>query len=392
MSKRFAMLITLFFVVHVAFSQWIKQKSGTSTSLYQVQMLDDQIGYVSGNNGTLLKTINGGVDWKLVPANFSNAIKWISFLTPNVGFIHGAGLLKTVDGGNSWIQCSLPDTVKVEDIFFIDGNNGFLACLDSGLYKTVDGAQTWSRVSTKGCRAVYFPTPSVGFASHGFAGISKSIDGGLTWELIHDQSSPPNADVANVPECIHCTSEDNCFFGSTFYGGIYRTQDAGNTVDFQHIPTGNIHFPSEDVGYLLKGLTTLKTIMQTKDGGDTWEEVYQSDKKLYDIWFSSNTSGWAVGENGTILRYGNNPVGAPGTKIDELNVSIYPNPASNSITIDLSEQVSILQVEILSALGSRVAIINSPTNKINVSRIQSGIYMIRICTDQGIFNTRLVKE
>ena len=83
-----------------------------STELYQIndiQFLDENIGYISGDLGLLFKTSDAGKSWvdKHVDYHYPNAsIKSFKFLDsdPNIGFACGSyGLLiRTYDAGDNW--------------------------------------------------------------------------------------------------------------------------------------------------------------------------------------------------------------------------------------------------------------------------------------------------
>lgn len=77
-----------------------------------------------------------------------------------------------------------------------------------------------------------------------------------------------------------------------------------------------------------------------------------------------------------------------------LQLSVYPNPARDHVYIADTPDV-IRSVEIFDIHGKLVSAAfyqQAPEAKINVQNIDKGIYMIRIQTDSGIFNSKLVIE
>ncbi len=72
-------------------------------------------------------------------------------------------------------------------------------------------------------------------------------------------------------------------------------------------------------------------------------------------------------------------------------VSLYPNPATASITIQATD-VTISQVEILDMTGRTVTIIAQMQNTINIQSLETGIYFARITTEKGEVTLRFIKQ
>lgn len=66
---------------------------------------DEQIVYIVGQKGTILKSINDGVDWEKMELNVgaNQDLRFVSFLNADTGFVANEnGIIRTFDGGNSW--------------------------------------------------------------------------------------------------------------------------------------------------------------------------------------------------------------------------------------------------------------------------------------------------
>ena len=72
------------------------------------------------------------------------------------------------------------------------------------------------------------------------------------------------------------------------------------------------------------------------------------------------------------------------------NLSIYPNPATTQLTIDVAAQIN--NINILDLTGKIV--FNSTTNEsiIDVSMLSKGIYLLQVNTSNGIATKRFIKE
>ena len=70
------------------------------------------------------------------------------------------------------------------------------------------------------------------------------------------------------------------------------------------------------------------------------------------------------------------------------NVKVYPNPTRGMLTIGADE---VTEVEVLDIVGRRVASFKD-TNTIDISKLESGTYSLRITTPYGIVIRKVVKK
>ncbi len=85
--------------------------------------------------------------------------------------------------------------------------------------------------------------------------------------------------------------------------------------------------------------------------------------------------------------------------IEEKNLEVsnaiitYPNPASDIVTIfNTSQAIDIKNISIYNQLGQLININSSSLSEISVKALSAGVYYLRIETNKGIANKRLVKE
>jgi hypothetical protein len=85
-------------------------------------------GFIVGDNSTIFKTTNGGLNWQLQLSPISSSLKDIQFVDNQTGFICGTfpngSFLKTIDGGNTWKSSSLGSYPI--SLSFVDEYNGWL--------------------------------------------------------------------------------------------------------------------------------------------------------------------------------------------------------------------------------------------------------------------------
>lgn len=86
---------------------------------------------------------------------------------------------------------------------------------------------------------------------------------------------------------------------------------------------------------------------------------------------------------------------ALGTESFSLNsLTVYPNPATNFITISNDENALITTVEIMDLNGRVVSVneVNDTLGQISIANLASGVYLLNITTDQGKAVKKIVKQ
>src|SRR5207302_4253075 len=98
-------------------------------------------------SGTILRTTDGGNSWVPQSSGTGNTLFGVSFIDANTGTAVGGScgiggestILKTTNGGNTWVPQSNPGTVCLFKVSFTDTNTG-PAVGDGGLIlRTTNG-------------------------------------------------------------------------------------------------------------------------------------------------------------------------------------------------------------------------------------------------------------
>ena len=107
----------------------------------------------------------------------------------------------------------------------------------------------------------------------------------------------------------------------------------------------------------------------------------------------------SIGENGVVFKTGGFTINVVGTTIatgidnhPKLNsdINIYPNPASNQLTVDTGLKLS--EITIIDITGKIIMTIKQNTNIINVADLSDGIYFIQLITMEGTITKKFVKQ
>ena len=73
------------------------------------------------------------------------------------------------------------------------------------------------------------------------------------------------------------------------------------------------------------------------------------------------------------------------------NISIYPNPTSDIINIEVSNALTVRSLELYNIIGKQVIKSNKVTN-LNLSQLNAGIYMLKVITDSGSLTKKIIKN
>lgn len=138
-----------------------------ATGLVDVHFFDRNRGFVLGGRGVgnapatmdssrtvILITEDGGDSWETVyESSVRGSWGWkFSFPTPQVGYAATQGpsvvglVLKTVDGGRTWMDLTVARDVGFSGIGFIDAERGWVGADGDRVFETADGGATWREV------------------------------------------------------------------------------------------------------------------------------------------------------------------------------------------------------------------------------------------------------
>jgi photosystem II stability/assembly factor-like uncharacterized protein len=148
-----------------------------------VSFPNTSVGFGSGTDKRLHKTLNGGVDWFDTGVQLSNGdINTIVFTDTLNGYIGGSApsFKKTIDGGLNWSSIS-GYTGTINDIYFYNSSHGWaVGAFDIFCYNV----SSWIRISNaagKSLNSVFFINANEGWIVGNGGTILHSTDGGATW-------------------------------------------------------------------------------------------------------------------------------------------------------------------------------------------------------------------
>lgn len=359
---------------------WVSRNAGLpSGNLYGISALDVSTCWVGTVNGSIYKTSDGGASWTLqfsLAGSFSNGIKMFN---QNYGVYQGDPtgngqpyqLRYTTNGGTNWILSPGAPIATSEfgvinawdwtdtTHFWIGSANTVANATTAKVYRTSSGfgGGGWTSATlpgTGGTAGLYYQAVAFTDVNNGMAGsngsnIMKTNNGGATWTTV---SNPPGVTA----------------FAAINMNGI---KDGSNTI---RVSLGD-------------GVTNF--CFKTTDYGTTWVSeplpVVGQTNGIQDMEFINASLGFAGGNLGTFMRYGN-PSG-----ITNLNTELpdgfslsqnYPNPFNPVTKINFSiPKNENVNLKVYDVLGNElVTLVNGDlsTGSYSVdfdgSKYSSGIY------------------
>ncbi|MEO8515804.1 MAG: LamG-like jellyroll fold domain-containing protein [Flavobacterium sp.] len=147
------------------------------------------------------------------------------------------------------------------------------------------------------------------------------------------------------------------------------------------------------------GLLTYYQFNQGVDGTNntavtslTDSSVMGNNGTLINFSLTSTTSNWL---SGSIITTGNTctPFLSTVGFDNNSNFKIYPNPATNTINIDLLS-IDNSNIEVYDMNGKKIFTqeLNYNSNKINIDKLSSGIYLFKVNSDKGSATSKVFKS
>lgn len=217
------------------------------------------------------------------PVNYSQDLKLndVFFVSPDVGWVAGdAGtILHTTDGGATW-TAQLGGDPSAQDppiqwIRFLDARHGWALQHYGILLRTTDG-ENWERIGSEVAGGLTFISPTTGFRV--YAGkVWRTDDAGRSWK--ENFTCRAKMDVQGLTRDVDCDLQsvhfaspsvgyavgDNRILAKTTDGGAHWMVQVGPEETGDH-RAQEVLFLNEQNGFK----RSWRTLYRTADGGATW--------------------------------------------------------------------------------------------------------------------------
>ncbi len=294
------------------FSQqgWFQLNSGTTNQLNCISSFESKA-WAVGNNGTILRTTNGGINWFSQFSGTTNDLNYICliFLRDSVAYIVGdAGtILRSTNLGNNWgivnsgtnadlnAICPLFDTISVIAV----GNGGMIL-------KSTNRGSSWIQktcpvnVNLNNITTAY---PMDLFIAGDAGKILHSYEEGNTWFA---QTSGTTVNLSsfstyylNNNGFVHVVGDNGTILKTTNSGYNWLTVQSGTTQNLSSIYV--INNPWDTMLYHI-AVGANGTMIESINGGMWVNRTIPFNDNINMIEMQNINTGYAAGNNGMIIK------------------------------------------------------------------------------------------
>ncbi len=268
-------------------------------------------GYAIGDDGTGLRTDDGGATWTGLATGTSQDLTRLQAVTLDVVIVIGGDgcvVRRSDDGGKTFrkmfvlAEFNCPD--RAAAVYFVSPQVGYLLLRDGNVLRTTDGGETFGRgtaipgtpASAGGGTAVpadaIFSTADAGlvFLAGGNAAF-RTTDGGASW------TPEPDVPAGNVQRLRAVDATTYYAFGPNT---LLRSSDGGQTWATRAAGDGNA---ITGVGCATSDVCLMTTdrganLLRTENGGATAESITASTSPLFAAGFANPARAVAAGAGG----------------------------------------------------------------------------------------------
>ena len=285
------------------------------------------------------------------PPNYDDApLHAIQFVDEHEGWAVGADglILHSIDGGKNWERQASGTTARLNDVHFATPYIGWVAgeiALDSDIgtggiiLATANGGANWfelSRNTLPGLSNIQFRDVKTGIVTvpgTPQGTLHATTDGGISWQNAGPAPKPP-AFVKEL-EQNHGRFPNFCQFKDKLWAVgrpgsiIFHSTDAGKTWSKQSTPIRNplhaVQFLNETTGW---AVGDFGTILNSNDGGKTWTVQRGGSHRAAILGLFAEPAGMPTG---TVAKLG----GTDGYQTVLLNAAPSANAALSMVNRDL---------------------------------------------------------
>ncbi|GAB4324687.1 MAG: hypothetical protein Kow00127_17370 [Bacteroidales bacterium] len=288
---------------------WDTVPSGTFYNLFSVDATSGSHVVVAGYKGIIL--LNTGSGFVLVNSGTTKTLYDVEFVDNQTAIIVGeeGTILRSGDGGSSWSSVNSGTTRALNDVYFVNSTLGFIGGNEGLILRTSDGGVTWQDVSNSQAHdniySVHFIDSDIGWVCGAKGLLYRSTTGGSYWQY---QSMPTNLVFRSIlvqqtgEQCdsILFCGDNGLIYKSDTLCGEYRNITHGKDLSLNAIKKVS------DTNYIAVGghLFNNTPLMLTSNDGMNWQESTPDtiNKYLTDLFILNDTAGYITGKSGGLYR------------------------------------------------------------------------------------------
>jgi hypothetical protein len=314
-----------------------------------------------GTTSGLYRSTDNGVTWTLssgTPGYVYSLYAINDTLYGGVGTGLGEAKMST-DTGQTWVSIGYPGFmattfVKANGVLYVGSNNG--------LKYTADNGVTWTTppFSSGLSGPIITGLASLGYSTYAACstGVYKTVDDGANWNVVLPKSM------------FSLTTVDTSLIGGTNNSGIYQSDQSG--TDWNTINTG---LP-------FVGAASYNAVNSIAYNSELLIASLQGDSAIYVT---------SLADLGLHPSTTPPPSSVTATADSKNDVSVYPNPASDLVSINVgNDPAAEVTIEVMDVMGRKIYTTTSRRAEtvISVSNLNAGCYLVCVTLQ----NTRTTRK
>jgi photosystem II stability/assembly factor-like uncharacterized protein len=297
--------LTLFLISLTTLSaQWEILNEGFKGSINTIDFVNDNIGWIAGSDGTLLKTSDGGENWNSIDIANSLNFYQIDFINESIGWaIEESSIRKSIDGGLSWIQ-QFPN-YGFGSLYVLDENNVYIVGGDT-IFKTTNGGTNWIDISpnlpNRNYNSLWFKDSQTGVVVGNYNDgtrdrgiILRTTNGGSIWNevIVNEFNSIYDLQFLNNSISYFRANNDSitflCKTVDMCSSWTIKTQSSYGIGSYQYIDSNTVYA-------IIGDSITANNIMKSLNSGITWQTVQSTPFWLTRIYFVNSFKGFILSD------------------------------------------------------------------------------------------------
>jgi RHS repeat-associated protein len=323
--------------------------------------------YVAGQAGTLMKT-STGTSWTSLTSGTTEQINGLSFVgSTAVGVCNMGKIIRSVNVGPGATAFACVTNVDAEILYasdMVDGSIGYAVGKDGSVVKTSNGGITWvdlNAPTTKTLRGVDFIDANNGVAVGDNGTIIRTTTGGADNFNKSTGSVPSNLNFKDV-QMLNSSLGFAVGANASGNGVVYKTSDGGANWTLEHTASGSnsgfnsVYFTDRTFGF---AVGDNGTVYKAALSGSVYSFTQVTDpdfgtKKFNDVHFVDYTIGYIVGDNGVVLK----TIGGGGSNTWEDDNSLL-NTTDDLLSMSFNDRNNL----VITGTGSSVTHLNDETDQ-----------------------------
>jgi photosystem II stability/assembly factor-like uncharacterized protein len=387
-------------------AQWKTVGIGVNRSLYSVQFFDSSTGIITGANGFISRTTDGGKSWyaNLDFVNYYPDLYSTSLYNGSSGYITGRSgvVFHTTDKGKLWTLRNAIGNFYLSHSFFLNDTTGWVCGVYNAFFRTKFGDGFWTAEyltkETNQFNYLYTKDCVTGFfvGSNGIA--HKTTNGGFTSTVLKTGVTSKLENITFVNDSVGwIVGTEGTILKTTNAGKNWSKYEIGSQYNFNWVA-----FTGDSIGWIVGGGGV---ILQTTNAGTMWNIVPSgTTASLRAIYVNGKNFGCIVGDSGKVLLY--DPSFILGIS-DRTNSNghwsfalhpNYPNPFNPTTIIAFSIQKNDnVELTVYDILGRVVKTLlnrqfdaGEHTVEFNSKGLASGTYLCRLRSGTSVATQKMI--